>query len=539
MTSPGDLPIGVFFTRKGGDVSYPLEGWAVTKYDLKDGAKRGCFEIAHEGTVALLLDNSSSRLKTKTVKFSVQSRATTEQYEMDEKLAGMKAAQNQRQQQKREKKLGRTSTRSRPMDAAASAAGGEPPKAGGPPRPRAPKPAKPAAPKPSAAAAAAAAYEAAEAEAEASALFQGSVSSDGDLGSPGGAGGIKRAGKKKRPATKPAALVVSAEVGDLDFMADAEAARKEEAAKAAAGRKAKQRVALEAKKDLQKDEMKRKAAAKAKARQAAKTQADSAAVKAQAEAERDRQEELRFQKQKQAQEDARKAREEMEREAQAALERARAAAEERRQAQAAARQQVEQEKEAKKALRLAATEAAREEARLQKEEEKAAREELRKKREAEEAMKIEMYDPSGKVMRRLGRYTVQEENGYVRGWTCDICLQIKAGTFYFADETVLGEEDTFRGCARCLVDGGVIDISEDLEIGEPGPSFAVHGQPTPFTPRACAGSEVQGFEAASDDEDGDADANTGLAREIKAVGVASSDEEDLAEGMDAARCVKR
>ena len=69
----------------------------------------------------------------------------------------------------------------------------------------------------------------------------------------------------------------------------------------AAARKAKQQVALEAKKDLQKDEMKRKAAAKAKARQAARTQAESVAEKAAAEAERDRKEELRFQKQKKAQ----------------------------------------------------------------------------------------------------------------------------------------------------------------------------------------------------------------------------------------------
>lgn len=468
VVSPGDLPIGIFFTRKGGDVSYPLEGWAMSKYDLKDGTKRGCCEIAHEGSIALVLDNSSSRMKAKTVKFAVQSRATTEQYEVDKKLADMKAAQERRAAAAREEKLGLQTAGS----GGASAAGG-------PPKPRAPKPSKPkppTKPKPvSSAAAAAAAYEAAEAEAEAAALFRGSGAED--LPSPGspGSAGIKRGGKKKRPA-RPSAKTpspASAAAGDgaamtLDFIADAEAARKEQAVQAAAMRKSKQDAAVKAKKEVQKEEMKRKAAAKAKARESAKAQAEEKAKKVAAEAERDRKEEVRFQKQKQAQEQARKAREEMEAEAQAALERARAAAEERRQAQAKAREEVEREKEAKKAARLLAAETTRKEAAEKKAEEKAAREELRKKREAEEAMKIEMYDPSGKVMRRLGRYTVQEENGYVRGWTCDVCLQIKAGTFYFALETVQGEEDSFRACARCLVDGDVIDATDDLEFGAVG-----------------------------------------------------------------------
>jgi colicin import membrane protein len=465
VVAPGDLPIGVFFTRKGGDVSYPLEGWAMSKYDMKDGTKRGCCEIASVGSIALVLDNSSSRLKTKTVKFAVQSRATTKQYEMDKKLAEMKATQDRRAAAAREEKLGQTS----------SPGAGRAARQGGPPKPRTPKPTKP---KPvSSAAAAAAAYEAAEAEAEAAALFRGSVT--GDLpspGSPGSSGGIKRRAKKKRPAKAadaarlPAAVDSNAPM-DLEFIADAEAARKQQADIAAAKRKAKQEAALNAKKELQKEDMKRKAAAKAKARQSAKAQAEEKAKRKAEEEERDRKEELRFQKQKEAQEQSRKAREEMEAEAQAALERARAAAEERRQAQAKAREEVVREKEAKKAARLQAAEEARNQAAAKKAEERVAKEELRKQREAEEAMKIEMYDQSGKVLRRLGRYTVQEENGYVRGWVCDICLQIKAGTFYFATSTVQGEEDPFRACARCLIDGDVIDLTDDLVFGSPGASI--------------------------------------------------------------------
>eukprot|EP01043_Picozoa_sp_COSAG02_P024366 COSAG02_NODE_1329_length_13218_cov_16.986432_2_plen_909_part_00 len=465
VVAPGDLPIGVFFTRKGGDVSYPLEGWAMSKYDMKDGTRRGCCEIASEGSIALVLDNSSSRLKTKTVKFAVQSRATTKQYEMDKKLAEMKAAQDRRAAAAREAKLG--------VKSSSSGAGGAA-RQGGPPKPRTPKPTKP---KPvSSAAAAAAAYEAAEAEAEAAALFRGSVT--GDLPSPGspGSGGIKRRAKKKRPvkaadAARPPAAVDSNAPMDLDFIADAEAARKQQADIAASKRKAKQDAALKAKKELQKEDMKRKAAAKARARQSAKAQAEENAKRKAAEEERDRKEELRFQKQKEAQEQGRKAREEMEAEAQAALERARAAAEERRQAQAKAREEVVREKEARKAARFQAAEEARNQAAAKKAEEKAAKEELRKQREAEEAMKIEMYDQSGQVLRRLGRYTVQEENGYVRGWVCDICLQIKAGTFFFATSTVQGEEDPFRACARCLIDGDVIDLTDDLVFGLPGASI--------------------------------------------------------------------
>ena len=89
---------------------------------------------------------------------------------------------------------------------------------------------------------------------------------------------------------------------------------------------------------------------------------------------------------------------------------------------------------------------------------------LLKPNEEEEAMKIEMYDTDGRVLRRLGRYTVQEENGYLRKWACDVCLQLKAGTFYW-DST---EEDPFRACARCLVDGDVIDVREDMEFGAAG-----------------------------------------------------------------------
>lgn len=462
VLSQGDLSIGVFFTRKNGDVSYPLDGWEMSKYDVKEGTKRGCCEITSEGSIALVLDNSSSRLKTKTVKFVIQSRATTEQYEMDKKLADMKAAQDRRAAAAREDKLGRQTS-------------GVGAVSGGPPKPRTPKPTKP---KPvSSAAAAVAAYEAAEAEADAAALFRGSGAEE--LPSPGspGSSGIKRRAKKKRsgkPAAKavpPAAAVHDSGPMDLDFIADAEAARKQQAASAAAMRKEKQDAALKAKNELKKEEMKRKAALRAKARQSAKVKAEEKAKQLAAEEERDRKEEMRFQKQKEAQEKARKAREEIEAEAQAALERARAATEERRQAQAKARETVAREKEAKKTARLLAAEEARKQAAEKQAEETAAREELRRKREAEEAMKIEMYDQSGKVMRRLGRHTVQEQGGYVRGWTCDVCLQIKAGTFYFATSTVHGEEDPFRACVRCLVDGDVIDLTDDLEFGPPGPAI--------------------------------------------------------------------
>ena len=250
----------------------------------------------------------------------------------------------------------------------------------------------------------------------------------------------------------------------MDFMADAEAAAREQAAQAAATRKAKQAEKEQAKKDRQKEEAKQRAAAKAQARQAAKARAAEDQQRQAKEAERDRKEEIKFQKQREAAAQARQAREEMEAAEAAALEKARAAAEERRQAQAQARENVERQKAEAKAERLRVAEAARREAAEKKEAEAAARAALKKKRDEEEAMKIEMYDTDGRVLRRLGRYTVQEENGYLRKWACDVCLQLKAGTFYW-DST---EEDPFRACARCLVDGDVIDLTDDLEFGAVG-----------------------------------------------------------------------
>ena len=190
VLSGGELPIGVFYTRAGGDVSYPLEGWATAKRSEKAGTQRGCCEIEAEGSIALVLDNSGSRMKTRTVKFAVQSRATTEQYEVNKKLAEMQAAQERRAVAAREEKLG--------LQRAGSPVGGPAPA----PAPAKPKPTRA---KPTSAAAAAAAYEAAEAEADAAALFEGhgSTSSagsprDGAPGSPGG--GIKRAGRRRKTA---------------------------------------------------------------------------------------------------------------------------------------------------------------------------------------------------------------------------------------------------------------------------------------------------------------------------------------------------
>ena len=68
-------------------------------------------------------------------------------------------------------------------------------------------------------------------------------------------------------------MAASAPIESLDFMADAEAAAREQAAQAAATRKAKQAEKERAKKDRQKEEAKQRAAAKAQARQAAKARA--------------------------------------------------------------------------------------------------------------------------------------------------------------------------------------------------------------------------------------------------------------------------
>ena len=95
-------------------------------------------------------------------------------------------------------------------------------------------------------------------------------------------------------------VAASAPIESLDFMADAEAAAREQAAQAAATRKAKQAEKEQAKKDRQKEEAKQRAAAKAQARQAAKARAAEDQQRQAKEAERDRKEEIKFQKQREA-----------------------------------------------------------------------------------------------------------------------------------------------------------------------------------------------------------------------------------------------
>ena len=49
--------------RAGGDVSYPLEGWATAKRSEKAGTQRGCCEIEAEGSIALVLHGSEGEIK--------------------------------------------------------------------------------------------------------------------------------------------------------------------------------------------------------------------------------------------------------------------------------------------------------------------------------------------------------------------------------------------------------------------------------------------------------------------------------------------
>ena len=115
--------------------------------------------------------------------------------------------------------------------------------------------------------------------------------------------------------------------------------------------------------------------------------------------------------------------------------------------------------------RLAAERAALELQQRRDEEEAAARSEeqqkhLAKLKRQEEAMKV------GFAHRRLGRYTVQKEHGYTKGWTCDVCLKIRTGTFFYD----ANDQDPFQTCAKCLM-SVIRTINEGVQIDESDINF--------------------------------------------------------------------
>jgi chemotaxis protein histidine kinase CheA len=549
-----DLHVGLFWTEVGGDVSYPLAGWEPRRFDIKELSQKGCFAVPEGGgggQLTLQVDNTS-RLRSKSIRFVVQSREMSQQGKLDRQVATLQA-------RKRGIELPRPAT---PKTFSSSSSGGAKGMLGrrGSVMAAQISPAV-VAPVVTAAEAAAAAYAAAEAAAGSpiqalSAVAETAAADEDETGMDGGQGaGLWRAGRGIRPGGKkrvnksdhsPAGDGKGGAGGpvELGFMQEAEAQQTAQLEQQRLRRS--QALANEGamRKSLMEEEQAERAVSRAEARRRAKQQAAAAREAAAAErlraereqAEADAAEEaaiLEFQRSQEAAERL---------DVEAA--RAQAQAEERRRLAAEANERrrrallpaltpeaqiAKAELEARKAEAAAELEAAQ-----------VAAKEQRRQREEEAQQHVEIYSLNGKLLRTLQRYTCAVEGGvavrcgsehavsastrgsggvggsYISGWACDVCLKVKVGTFFW--DATNAETDVFRACAGCLMKAGLISEEEypDLDYGFTDAELVLvelapvaEGIQLPSTGPARQGSGTGGARLVADSEDDDSDDEVG------------------------------